>query len=221
MLKLHVVNKTFSTPSGRLQAVSDCSLTVAKGEFVAVCGPSGCGKSTLMLMAGGLLRPDSGTLMIDDVDVYGLLPSARAKFRTTSVGFVFQQFHLIPYLSAQDNICVPAMALGKGIDKDMKKRSVELLHRLGLEGRRTHVPSKLSVGELQRVALGRALINNPSIILADEPTGNLDPASTDAVLTCLGEYVAKGGSVLLVTHDDRAARAADRVVLMELGKITG
>lgn len=221
MLKLHTVNKTFSTPAGRIRAVIDCSLTVAKGEFVAVCGPSGCGKSTLMLMAGGLLRPDSGTLMIDGVDIYGLAPSARAKARAASVGFVFQQFHLLPYLSAYDNIRVPAMALTEKDAREVGVRTEELLRKLGLEQRRDHVPARLSVGEQQRVGLGRALVNKPSVVLADEPTGNLDPASIKAALACLGDYVTSGGSVLLVTHDDRAARAAGRVVQMEQGKITG
>jgi ABC-type lipoprotein export system ATPase subunit len=224
MLKLCGVSKTFAGPAGQVRtrvcAVKSVSLTVAAGEFVVICGPSGCGKSTLMLMAGGLLRPDNGAVILDDIDVYGQSPSARARLRAASVGFVFQQFHLIPYLSAQDNIRVPAMAPGIGAGRVVGERSEELLRRLGLEDRRNHVPAKLSVGEQQRVALGRALVNKPSLVLADEPTGNLDPASADAVLACLTEYVKEGGSVLLVTHDERASAKAMRVVRMNAGVLS-
>lgn len=218
MLELRAINKTYASSSGPVRAVTNVSLKVVDGEFLAICGPSGCGKSTLMLMAGGLLLPDSGAVMLNGVDVYGLDPSARARRRAASIGFVFQQFHLVPYLSSLDNIRVPVIALG---DKtvDATARAEELLRQFGLVDRRNHVPAKLSVGEQQRVALCRALFNRPLLVLADEPTGNLDPANAEVVLTCLAEYAAAGANVLMVTHDERASAKATRIIGMKSGAL--
>lgn len=217
-LQLEHVSRTYRSSQTTVRAVDDVSLSVSKGEFLAVQGPSGCGKSTLLLMAGGLLRPDSGQVLIDEQSPYALPPDQRAEFRAHSVGFVFQQFHLIPYLSVIDNILAPALA-GRGDPVQMRERASQLLERFGLGPRREHVPAKLSSGERQRVALARALLNEPTLILADEPTGNLDHQNADAVLGYLSEFSADGGAVLLVTHDDRAVAHAHGVVRMDAGKV--
>jgi len=211
MLALESVSRSFRGPRGTVSAVSGVSLTVAAGELVAVQGPSGCGKSTLLLVAGGLLRPDAGTVAIDGKDVYAMPPAARAGLRRSVVGFVFQQFHLIPYLSVADNVMAAAGSAGR-------ERAGQLVERFGLAERRHHVPGQLSAGEQQRVALARALVNGPKVILADEPTGNLDAQNADVVLTHLAAIAAEGAAVLLVTHDPGAAARATRTVRLQAGR---
>jgi len=218
MLQINNVTKTYSHSQGPVRAVDDVSLTVDAGAFVAVQGPSGCGKSTLLLMAGGLLGPDSGTVNVDNTDPYGLKPDVRAEFRARRIGFVFQQFHLVPYLTIRENILAPGMAIATP-EADTRSRADELIERFGLADRQHHVPGKLSSGERQRTALARALLNRPSLLLADEPTGNLDHDNADIVLNDLKDFAKEGGAVLLVTHDDRAVSYADSVVRMQAGKI--
>lgn len=209
MLDLRNLCKTYRGPKGSVSALADFSLAINSGEMVAVRGPSGSGKTTLLLIAGGLLRPDAGQVFLGDQDVYELSPGARARFRARNIGFVFQQFHLVPYLSVFDNVLTPTLAAGTsraGI------RAEELLQRFGLGERMDHVPAQLSTGERQRAALARALLPQPRLLLADEPTGNLDTANGEAVLASLAEFARAGGGVLLVTHDVRVAEFADRIL---------
>lgn len=214
-LEIKSLNKTFKGPHGAVRAVADITLAVDAGEFVAVRGPSGCGKTTLLLAAGGLLAPDGGEVRIGGEDPYRLTQEQRAKFRAEHVGFVFQQFHLVPYLSVLDNIMVPDLAVGRA---DCRERAERLAVQFGLGERLGHMPSQLSTGERQRTALARALLNKPGLVLADEPTGNLDGANARSVLNALSDFSRDGGAVLLVTHDPMAAEHAVRCVEWRSGK---
>ena len=191
--------------------LENLSLHIPDGAFYTLLGPSGCGKTTLLLMAGALLRPDAGTVTVCNADPYAMPSEARARFRAGHVGFVFQQFHLVPYLSVFDNVLAASLALSAN---DAPQRAAQLVERFGLHDRAHHVPAQLSTGERQRTAMARALLNRPRLLLADEPTGNLDAASGKMVLDAMAEFAAAGGAVLLVTHDDRAAAYAQRVIAM-------
>jgi len=216
LLELIEVSKSYKGPQP-VQALAEVSLQVRPGEFVAVQGPSGSGKTTLLLVAGGLLAPDSGQVLLDGTSPYELPADARAKFRATHVGFVFQQFHLVPYLNVLENVLAPSIAVP---NSQARGRALELIERFGLAERTYHVPAELSTGERQRVALARALLNRPKLILADEPTGNLDRANADIVLGHLAEFAASGeGAVLLVTHSDYAAGFAARVERLAAGRL--
>jgi len=216
VLEVKDITKTYRGPNGPVQALDGVSIRVERGEFVSVQGPSGCGKTTLLLAAGGLLAGDGGEVRIDGEDPYALGPDARARFRAGKVGFVFQQFHLVPYLSVLDNILSPTLALQSA---DARQRAMQLIEHFGLADRMHHTPGELSTGERQRTALARALLNGPGLLLADEPTGNLDGDSARAVLAYLAEFARNGGAVLLVTHDDRAADYAQRTVRLVKGKV--
>ena len=211
MLDLQDLTKTYAGPHGAVPALLRFSLTVQPGEFVSVQGPSGCGKTSLLLAAGGLLQPDSGRVVVDGVELYALSAAARARVRATKIGFVFQQFHLIPYLSVLDNVLCPSLAADL---PDAPAQARGLLDRFGLSHRLHHVPAQLSTGERQRTALARALLHSPRLLLADEPTGNLDSDNGAAVLAHLASYAQNGGAVLLVTHDPRVAEYASRTVRM-------
>ena len=212
MLEICELSKTYRGPAGAVRVLHGLSLEVAAGEFVAVQGRSGCGKTTLLLATGGLLRPDAGRVLVAGQDLYALSEEARACFRAAHIGFVFQQFHLIPYLSALENVLAAALALKVS---DARARAERLLATLGLTERSHHVPADLSTGERQRTALARALLHRPKLLLADEPTGNLDRASADVVLSQLADFANAGGAVLLVTHDPEAAARAQRVVRLD------
>ena len=216
MLEFKNVSKSFDGPEGKVAALKGVSLSVLPGEFLAVRGPSGCGKTTLLLTAGGLLSPNSGQVSLDGYDPYALGPEKRSRMRARMIGFVFQQFHLIPYLTVRQNILAPSLALPA---KGAGQRTQELVSRFGLDDRAGHVPAQLSTGQRQRTALARALLNKPKIILADEPTGNLDEDNADIVFGYLSQYVAEGGCVLLVTHDIRTAAHATRTLQMSKGRI--
>ena len=216
MLQVSGVNKEFRRGERTVRALAGVSLSVKPGEFVVVCGPSGSGKTTLLLLAGGLLAPDAGQVKIDGKDPYALSPDRRADFRAQTIGFVFQRFHLIPYLSVADNVLAAALARRRS---DSGDRAAELIERLGLSERANHTPGELSVGERQRTALARAMLNRPRLILADEPTGNLDDANAAEVLSALGDFAEAGGAVLVVTHDPKAAVHAHRTVRLERGSI--
>jgi putative ABC transport system ATP-binding protein len=218
LLKIDNLTKTYPSGSETVRAVDGVSLSVDAGEFVAVQGPSGCGKTTLLLVAGALLAPDSGTVKIAGENPYDLPADRRARFRAKRVGFVFQQFHLVPYLSVLDNVLAPSLAMEPEAS-GLRERALSLISDFGLANRQHHVPGQLSTGERQRTALARALLNSPSVILADEPTGNLDQENAQVVLGYLAEFAASGGAVLMVTHDSEAAAKADRVETIKDGKL--
>ena len=202
-----------------IRALNGLPLDVARGEFVAVVGASGSGKSTLLMLLGGLARPTAGQVLVDGTDLYAMGPRERAAFRARRIGFVFQTFQLIPYLSTLDNVLVPLLAGGGGQASDVRARAEELLAAFGVANRAAHRPSELSVGERQRVAMARALLRSPDILLADEPTGNLDPGTAAQLLSHLAAFHRNGGTVVLVTHDARLAASATRTVRLEAGRI--
>lgn len=216
LLHAECLHKSFSGPNGQVHALDGVSLTLESGDFLAVKGPSGCGKSTLLFTLGALLRPDSGKLTVLDCEPYAITREDRAALRAKSIGFVFQQFHLTPYLSVLDNVLAPAVALPSA---DARARALELIELLGLKNRACHVPSMLSTGERQRTALARALLNRPQILLADEPTGNLDEDNGALVLEHLSAFAKQGGAVVLVTHEREAAAHAHKVLQMREGRI--
>jgi ABC-type lipoprotein export system ATPase subunit len=207
MLVLERVGKTFRKGGRRIAALAPIDLTVRAGEFVAVQGRSGSGKTTCLLIAGGLLRPDSGRVLLDGHDLQAMTPNQLAAFRSRHIGFVFQQYHLIPYLTVLENILAPQAARGGAGDL---ARGRALAEQFGLQHRLDHTPAELSSGEKQRTALARALLFRPKLLLADEITGNLDHGNAQIVLAYLSEYARTGGSVLLMTHDRELARQADR-----------
>ena len=216
MLQLQDVTKTYSGKRGPVKAVDGLSLSVANNQAVAIRGPSGCGKSTLLLLAGSLLRPTSGTVLVDDVDPYSLSANERSTFRAQNIGFVFQQFHLVPYLNVLQNILTANIPLKHS---QAEQRAEELIDQFGLRSRAHHVPAELSVGEKQRVAMARAVFHRPPLLLADEPTGNLDPDNATIVLDALREYASQGAAVLMVTHAPDAALQAHRIVTMDQGRL--
>jgi len=216
MLKVQEVAKTYSGNQREVKAIDGVSLTVEAQEAVAIQGPSGCGKSTLLLACGALLRPTGGTVLVADVDPYRLSANARSTFRAQHIGFVFQQFHLVPYLDVLQNVLAANLP---NPQPHPVERAEELIRHFGLEDRRRHVPAELSVGERQRVALARALFHRPKLVLADEPTGNLDPDNAVIVLDALRQYADAGAAVLMVTHDPHAAQRAHRVLHMDRGRL--
>jgi len=216
MLEFKNVSKWFNGTQGKVTALNGISFSVRPGELLAVRGPSGCGKTTLLLTAGGLLRPSDGQMSLDGQDPYALSPEMRSRLRARTIGFVFQQFHLIPYLTVRQNIMTASLAVPL---KEASDRAQQLISRFGLDDRADHVPAQLSTGERQRTALARALLNQPKVIMADEPTGNLDEDNAQTVFGFLSQYVSDGGCVLLVTHDDRAAAHATRSLQMSQGRL--
>ena len=213
------MSKVYRTRRGPVTALEKTDLEVEAGEFVAVRGPSGSGKTTLLLAAGGMLRPTSGRVEAEGRDLYGMSAAERARFRRDRLGFVFQLYHLVPYLSTLHNVRLsPGGSRGgaeKGKGKDGRARAAELLEELGLAHRVHHRPGELSAGERQRVALARALYRRPALLLADEPTGNLDPENRKIVLDRMAAFRAAGGTVLVVTHGDDVEATADRTVVLE------
>ena len=216
-LSVENLSKSFPDAAEEVHAVIDVTLEIAGGEFVALRGPSGCGKSTLLMTAGGLLEPSGGSVSVLGTDLYSLNQDGRARFRAENIGFVFQQFHLIPYLDVRDNILAASLATGAGDEE----RANKLLEHFGLTHRARHVPAALSTGEKQRAAMARALFNNPKLILADEPTGNLDRDNAESLLEQLSAFTNDGGSVLLVTHDARVEGHTDRTVEISEGRLVG
>ena len=217
MLELKNITKCYNGPKGKINALVNVSLSLANREMLVVCGPSGCGKSTLLMTAAGLLKPDQGDVrLLKKEHPYDLPPKKRSQLRAGLIGFVFQQFHLIPYLSVRENIISPSLSVSR---EDADQRAQELMQHFKLQERADHIPSQLSTGERQRTALARALFNRPKIIMADEPTGNLDEDNAEVVLKHLAGYVSDGGSVLLVTHDTKAVKYATRTLKMEEGRL--
>jgi putative ABC transport system ATP-binding protein len=213
------VSRVFSMPAGPVTAVHDVTLQIRSGDHIAVRGPSGCGKSTLLHMLGCVDAPSSGTLLFDAQDVSRLSDSKRSKLRLTHIGFVFQRFFLLPMLTASENVELPLSEAG--VSKSQRQqRTRELLEYVGLSPRADHRPSQLSGGEMQRVAIARALANKPRLLLADEPTGELDQTTGAQIAALLDRVNADGTALVIVTHDPALADRATRVVAMKDGRIT-
>jgi ABC-type lipoprotein export system ATPase subunit len=216
LLSARGLRKTYGRGDALVRAVDDVSLDVDSGETVAIMGPSGCGKSTLLHLLGGLDRPDAGTIALDGRHVDKLGERGLARMRRDAVGFVFQAFHLMEELTAVENVELPALLAGRS-PRSARKRALELLARTGLADRAKFLPSALSGGQRQRVAVARALANDPVIVLADEPTGNLDSAATLEVLRLFDDLHQAGQTLVIVTHDSRIAATADRLISMRDG----
>ena len=218
-LRARGLTKTFAGRRGQpVCAVAPLDLDLEGGELVALVGPSGSGKTTLQLMLGAMLAPTAGQVLIDDQDIYDVPDAARARLRRERIGFVFQACHLVPYLSARENVQVP-LWLSRLSPQEQAARADALLRKLGLAERATHTPDELSAGQQQRVAMARVLANEPDIVLADEPTGNLDPDNAERIVAFLRGCAGQGAAVLVVTHDPAVADRADRVLRMEAGEL--
>jgi ABC-type lipoprotein export system ATPase subunit len=217
MIEVDGACKRYQKEDNLVHALDDVSLTIERGEFVAVLGPSGSGKSTLLNMLGLLDRPDQGTYRLDGRDVSTFSADELAAFRNRKIGFVFQSFHLLPKTPAIENVELPLIYSDRS---NLSGPAMKALNRVGLADRSSHVPSELSGGQQQRVAIARALVNEPDVILADEPTGNLDSESGLAILAILQELNAEGATIVLVTHDAELARMASRRVEIVDGRIT-
>ena len=217
ILKVENLCKQYGKGENKVTALDNVSFTVNKGEFVAIVGASGSGKSTLLHLIGGVDRPTSGKVFIDGKDIYKFNDDELAIFRRRQVGLIYQFYNLIPILNVEENITLPLKLDNRNIDK---KRLDELIKVLGLEERRTHLPNELSGGQQQRTSIGRALITNPTIILADEPTGNLDSRSSDEIMELLKksnkEYKQ---TIIMITHNMEIAKCADRIIKIEDGRI--
>ncbi len=219
ILRVQNLVKTYGKGENKVKAVDDVSFSVEKGELVAIVGASGSGKSTILHLLGGVDRPTSGKVYIDGKDIYSLSNDNLAIFRRRQIGIIYQFYNLIPILNVQENITLPCDLDGQNVDKE---RLSNLLKTLGLENRAMHLPNELSGGQQQRVSIGRAMINNPAIILADEPTGNLDSKASDEIVSLLKLSNKKyNQTVIIITHDLEIARQADRVITIEDGKIIG
>jgi ABC-type lipoprotein export system ATPase subunit len=216
VLRTHALEKQYGQGAGRVHALAAVELEVASGETLAVMGPSGCGKSTLLHLLGGLERPSAGEVWLAGRRIDHLSEKALARLRRHAIGFVFQAFHLLDELTALENVELPALLAGRS-PRTARRRAAELLERVGLAERARHLPSVLSGGERQRVAIARALSNEPLVVLADEPTGNLDSAATLDVLRLLDDLRTTGQTLLIVTHDARVAATADRLISMRDG----
>ncbi len=214
------LTRAFPMPAGPVTAVRDVSLSVPPGDFVALCGPSGCGKSTLLHLLGVVDAPTSGTLLFDDQDVATLGDTERSRIRLRKIGFVFQRFFLLPMLSAAENVELPMAEAGVA-RSTRTDRVRDLLSYVGLSARASHRPSQLSGGEMQRIAIARALANSPRLLLADEPTGELDQATGLQIATLLDRVNADGTALVVVTHDPEFARRARRIVTMRDGSLVG
>ena len=216
MVVLENVEKTYHTRGGIVKALSDISLHIEKGRFIVLCGPSGSGKTTLLMIIAAMLRPTRGTVCVEQNDLYKMSIADRARFRAGNIGFIFQMFHLIPYLNVIENVTLAGGAAGRSRNTVQAR---DLLRQLGLEGRVFHKPAQLSAGEKQRVAIARAMFNRPKIILADEPTGNLDPENAALVIEYLSEFHRGGGTVILATHQLQAEKLANRLIYLRNGSI--
>ena len=223
ILRVEYLSKAYALPNGRLQVLQDLHFQVQRGEFLAITGPSGSGKTTLLSLLGALDRPESGEIWLDTIAVHRLRGPAAADFRRQQVGFVFQLFYLLPTMTALENVMAPLLPYRRKLGFDLRQRAKDLLESVGLGDRLGHPPARLSGGEQQRVAIARALVNRPKLILADEPTGNLDPATGAEVLSVFRELQRTGGQTLImVTHEEQLAALADkRMQLAQLGSRGG
>ncbi len=218
ILKVENLCKTYGKGENEVKALDGVSFSVKKGEFIAIIGPSGSGKSTLLHILGGVDRPTSGKVYMDGVDVYAGNEDSLALFRRRQVGLIYQFYNLIPVLTVTENITLPVLMDGRRVNEE---RLNELLDTLGLKGRENHLPNQLSGGQQQRVSIGRALMNAPAVVLADEPTGNLDSKNSQEIVELL-KYSNKkyNQTLIIITHDENVALQADRIMTIEDGKIT-
>ncbi len=218
LMRIEHLAKVYGSGENAVHAVDDVSFSVEKGEFLAIIGPSGSGKSTLLHILGGVDRPTSGKVYVDGQDVYAQDEEALAIFRRRQVGLVYQFYNLIPVLNVVENLTLPVLMDGRAVNQE---RLGELLDTLGLRGREKHLPNQLSGGQQQRVSIGRALMNAPAVVLADEPTGNLDSRNSQEIVELLKLSNRKYGQTLIViTHDENIALQADRIIAVEDGHIT-
>ncbi len=218
MLRMEEVSKSYQHRGQVVKALDGATVEIPKGDFVSIVGPSGSGKSTLLLMLGGMLSPSSGRVLLGDESIYDLSSDGRARLRKENIGFVFQTFNLVPYLTALENVQIPLFLAGAD-DKTQEDKATALLERVGLGDRLDHKPTELSVGQQQRVALARMLANDPAVILADEPTGNLDPETAEQVIQFFEEFNEEGRTIVMVTHDPKAAERAKKTLRLRDGKI--
>lgn len=217
ILKVEHLSKTYGQGETAVTALNDVSFSVQEGQFLAIVGPSGSGKSTLLHMLGGVDRPTAGKVYVNDTDIYALNETNLAIFRRRQMGLIYQFYNLIPVLNVEENIQLPLLLDGQKIDKNHFDSIMKIL---GLENRMGHLPNQLSGGQQQRVSIGRALANNPAIVLADEPTGNLDSKNSEEIISLLKMFNKTYKQTLIViTHDERIALQADRVIAIEDGKI--
>lgn len=218
ILEVKNLSKTYGKGDTMVKALDNVSFSVEKGEFVAIVGPSGSGKSTLLHILGGVDVPTSGNVIINDTDISTLDETALAIFRRRQIGLVYQFYNLIPILTVEENLTLPLLLDGRKPDK---KQINELIKKLGLEKRLDHLPNQLSGGQQQRVSIGRALVNHPALMLADEPTGNLDSENSKEIVALLRHFnKALNQTVIIITHDEKIALSADRIISIEDGKIT-
>ncbi len=217
ILKIKNLSKTYGKGDTMVKALDNVSFSVEKGEFVAIVGPSGSGKSTLLHILGGVDTATGGSVIIDKTDISKLDETALAIFRRRQIGLVYQFYNLIPILTVEENLTLPLLLDGRKPDK---RQIDDLIQRLGLSHRLGHLPNQLSGGQQQRVSIGRALVNNPALMLADEPTGNLDSENSREIISLLRHFnKAYNQTVIIITHDDKIALSADRVISIEDGKI--
>ncbi len=218
MLRIETVSKTFVRKDARVVALHPTTLHIPSGQYVAIVGRSGSGKTTLLSILGGMLTPTAGKVRFENDSLYDLSLSARTALRRRKIGFVFQTFNLVPYLTALENVQVP-LYLANLRPREQRRRAADLLDRVGLADRMQHKPGELSVGQQQRVALARTLANDPALILADEPTGNLDPETREQVLAMFDDIHHEGRTLMLVTHDHAAAARAERILSLVDGRL--
>lgn len=217
ILRIENLNKIYGKGNNQVKAVDNVSFSVEKGEFVAIIGASGSGKSTLLHLIGGVDRPTSGKVFIEGKDIYSLNDDNLAIFRRRQIGLIYQFYNLIPVLNVAENITLPTKLDGRDVDE---KRLDELLKTLGLEKRKYNLPNQLSGGQQQRVSIGRAIINEPALMLADEPTGNLDSKASEEIISLLKLSNKKyNQTVIVITHDEKIALEADRIITIDDGKI--
>ncbi|WP_411680126.1 ABC transporter ATP-binding protein [Clostridium thailandense] len=217
ILRIEHLSKVYGNGDTAVKALNDVSFSVEKGEFVAIIGPSGSGKSTLLHMLGGVDRPTSGKVLVDNTDIYNLDETQLAIFRRRQIGLIYQFYNLIPVLNVEENITLPLLLDGHKVDK---KQFDDIIKILSLEKRLNHLPNQLSGGQQQRVSIGRALISNPAIMLADEPTGNLDSKNSGEIVDLLKMFnKIFNQTLIIITHDERIALQADRIIAIEDGEI--
>lgn len=215
---LENLTKFYGSGDSLVTALYDISFTIGHGEFVSIMGESGAGKSTLLSVMGAMNTPTKGRYIVDDLDVYALSNEQQADFRREYLGFVFQSFHLVPYLTVLENVMLPLTAI-KISTRQKKEMAIEALQWVGLEGKAKRLPTQISGGECERVAVARAIVNNPAILLADEPTGNLDSRNTKEVMALLGRLNAGGTTVVMVTHSAACAAYARRIIHLTDGRL--